>query len=121
YEKRKHIDQIKSLQRQLDLSDRRNSELSEEITAANNLNHRLKDAADEKKNLLETIDVLTQSEINLKEHCRHLRSTLADYELKCSVKEQELRDIEDKLKNVSEHESFQKELLFTAKQRFESQ
>ncbi|VDL57463.1 unnamed protein product [Hymenolepis diminuta] len=43
YEKRKHIDQIKSLQRQLDLSDRRNSELSEEITAANNLNHRHSD------------------------------------------------------------------------------
>lgn len=81
----------------------------------------MKDVADEKKNLLETIDVLTQSEINLKEHCRHLRSTLADCELKCSVKEQELRDIENKLKNISEHESFQKELLFTAKQRFESQ
>ncbi|KAM3176071.1 hypothetical protein ACTXT7_007237 [Hymenolepis weldensis] len=40
YEKRKHIEQIENLQQQLDLSDRRNSELSEEITVANNLNHR---------------------------------------------------------------------------------
>nr|CUU98912.1 hypothetical transcript [Hymenolepis microstoma] len=121
YEKRKYIDQIENLQQQLDLSDRRNCELSEEITSLNILNHRLKDAADENRSLHDTIDILTQSEINLKERCRQLSSSIADCELKYSAKEQELLNLEKNLQNIAEHEAFQKEFLLVVKQRFESQ
>ncbi|VDO08971.1 unnamed protein product [Rodentolepis nana] len=105
YEKRKYIDQIENLQQQLDLSDRRNAELSEDITSLNILNHRFKDAVDENRSLHDAIDMLTQSEVNLKERCRQLSSSLADCELKCSEKEQELKSLETNLQNIKEHEA----------------